>query len=284
MGNNNTINTSNKEDAKKRKKRKGFQHLIEIMDILRGTKGCPWDKEQTMESLKPFLIEEAYEVIDAIDKNDYKKIKEELGDLLYQIIFHARIAKERGEFTIYDVIAEVIDKMIRRHPHVFADSNVKDSKEVLAKWERIKDEEEGNSAKKSVLDGIPEAMPVLLRAKRLQEKAARYNFDWDNPVDIMKKIKEEVSELEEELSYSNKISTPTNNSISIEHEIGDVFFAVVNLARFINIDPDTALKKASERFVKRFNHIERCLAERGTSIRDAKLEEMEILWNEAKLG
>lgn len=252
-----------------------FHDLVNIMNKLRDKEdGCPWDIEQTRDSIKPYLIEEAYEVLEAIDEKNPDKIKEELGDLLFQIIFHAKIAEEQKEFDVFDVCKSTIEKMIHRHPHVFAGTEVSCSKEALKQWEEIKRKESKNIERKSVLDGIPPELPSLLRAYRLQEKAARTGFDWEKLEQVFEKLEEEMIELKKTFSAKNQIE--------IEHELGDVLFALVNIGRFIKVNPEEALRKAIGRFTKRFKYIEEKTAMKGKDLKDISLKEMNKYWNEAK--
>lgn len=249
-----------------------FEKLINIMSTLHGEKGCPWDKEQTRESLKPFLVEETYEVLEAIDEGDPEKIKEELGDLLFQIVFHCQIAKERNEFDIHDVIGKVAEKMIGRHPHVFGDASYETSGEVLKQWEERKKEEGKN--RESILEGIPKELPSLLRAHRVQARAARVGFDWERVEDALKKLDEELNEFREALNKESQAE--------IEDELGDIFFALVNISRFVGINPEDALRKTISKFISRFRYIEMRTAESGRSLSDMTLREMDELWDEAK--
>lgn len=251
---------------------KDFERLIEIMASLRGEKGCPWDKEQTRESLKPFLIEETYEVLEAIDEKDPEKIKEELGDLLFQIIFHSRIAEEKGEFNIHDVIRKISDKMIARHPHVFGEERFETSEEVLRQWEERKKEE--GKIRESILEGIPKELPSLLRAQRIQARAARVGFDWERVEDVLKKLDEEIKEFKEALDKREQTA--------IEDELGDIFFVLVNISRFVGVNPEDALRKTISKFISRFRYIEMKAVEAGKSLSDMTLEEMDSLWEEAK--
>jgi len=249
-----------------------FRKLVEIMAALRGDNGCPWDREQTRESLKPFLIEETYEVIEAIDEGSPEKIKEELGDLLFQILFHAQIGKERGEFDIDGVIDGITNKMLNRHPHVFGDEKYRTSEEVLKRWQEIKKSE--GKQEESLLEGVPSSMPSLLRAHKLQDRAARVGFDWERVGDVIAKLDEEVEEFKEALGK--------NSVHEMEEELGDIFFMLVNISRFIGVNPDDALRKTISKFIKRFRHIEITAAERGQVLSEMSLEEMDDLWNEAK--
>jgi tetrapyrrole methylase family protein/MazG family protein len=252
---------------------KGFERLVEIMRRLRGPGGCPWDAEQSHESLKRYLLEECYEVIEAIDKNDPEHLKEELGDLMLQPVFHAVIAEERGEFTLDGVLRTICDKLILRHPHVFGDKVVKSADEQVENWERIKKEEKGDE-RKSALSGVPPHLPALMKAQKVTEKAARVGFDWEHSDQVFAKVLEELHEFEETMT--------SGNEKRMEEELGDLLFAIVNLGRFLSLDPEDALRKTVERFSRRFNHIEETMHARGVHLKEASLEEMEILWEEAK--
>ena len=252
---------------------KSFERLVWIMRRLRGPGGCPWDAEQTHGSLKRYLIEETYEVIEAIDTNDSVLLKEELGDLLLQPIFHAAIAEEQGEFSTGDVIESICDKLIRRHPHVFGDQVIKNADEQIENWERIKKREKGEE-RKSALDGIPPHMPALMKAQKLTEKAARVGFDWEHVNQVFAKVLEELRELEETMVAGDQKR--------MEAELGDLLFAIVNLGRFLTIDPEQALEKTIFRFTRRFTFIEDALHGSGKSMKDATLAEMDLLWERAK--
>jgi tetrapyrrole methylase family protein/MazG family protein len=251
-----------------------MKKLVDLMATLRGPGGCPWDLKQTTESLKPFLIEETYEVIDALDEGDPHKVKEELGDLLFQIVFHARLAEEQGAFSLDDVIEANVEKMIRRHPHVFGNQKLATDKEVIANWEEIKKKEKGHTQRTSVLEGVPRSMPALSRAHRLQERAARVGFDWKRLDEALPKLDEEIAEFKESLKMEN--------AAKIEEELGDIFFMLVNLSRFLNVDPEEALRKTIGKFIRRFRFIEERAADAGKSLDDMSLDEMEYLWQEAK--
>ncbi len=249
-----------------------FQKLLHIMEKLRGEKGCPWDKEQTRESLKPYIIEEAYELIEAIEENQPEKIKEELGDLLFQIVFQCQIAKEERSFDMGDVIENIATKMMIRHPHVFGNADCKTSAEVVSQWEEQKKRE--GKLRDSILEGVPVAMPSLLRARRLQDRAAKVGFDWEKIEDALKQLNEELKEFRDALNKKKQDE--------IEDELGDIFFMLVNISRFVGINPEDALRKTISKFIHRFRHIEMRAAEQGRSLSDMSLSEMDLLWDEAK--
>lgn len=249
-----------------------FKKLVEIMAALRSESGCPWDKEQTRQSLTPFLVEETYEVLDAIERNDPVQIKEELGDLLFQIIFHCQVAKESAEFDISDVVDSISRKMIHRHPHVFGEEKFETSEEVLKQWEERKKEE--GKQRDSILEGIPKQMPSLLRAHRIQSRAARVGFDWEKREDVIKKLDEEIAEFKEALN--------SEDQAAMQDELGDVFFSLVNIARFIGVNPEEALRRTISKFIHRFRHIEMRAADMGKKLSEMSLQEMDSLWNEAK--
>jgi len=251
-----------------------FSQLVSLMARLRGPDGCPWDRKQTPQSLKPFLVEECYEVVDAIEDGSPDKVRDELGDLLFQIVFHARIAEEQGRFTIQDVITAIHEKMTRRHPHVFGDEKLSTDKEVLANWEEIKKKEKGHEDRKSILEGVPKELPSLLRAHRIQERAARVGFDWNHLNEVLPKLDEEIAEFKESLKEEN--------AGKIEEELGDVFFTLVNISRFLGVNPDEALRKTIGKFIHRFRYIEEQAATAGRSMNDMTLDEMEKLWQESK--
>ncbi|MBI4518388.1 MAG: nucleoside triphosphate pyrophosphohydrolase [Deltaproteobacteria bacterium] len=251
-----------------------FAELVQIMERLRAPGGCPWDREQSHASIKPYLIEEAYEVIEAIEANDDTELCLELGDLLLQVVFHAEMAQERGAFAIGDVIRAICEKLIRRHPHVFGDLEVKDSDEVLRNWSRIKAAERQHREDRSALAGVPRAMPALIRAQRLGEKAARVGFDWQRAADVLDKLAEELNEL--------RAAMQLGDPAAAESELGDVLYAATNLARHLNCNAEDALTKASDRFTRRFRYIEERLSAAGKDIHDTAIEEQEALWQEAK--
>ena len=249
-----------------------LNELIAIMSALRGENGCPWDKEQTRESLKPFIVEEAYEVLEAVDDKKPEAIKEELGDLLFQIVFQCQIAKEREEFDMAAVIDTIGRKMVARHPHVFGDADYKTSAEVLVHWEEQKKRE--GKQRESVLDGIPKELPSLLRAHRLQDRASRVGFDWERVEDVLPKLDEELAEFRQALKRQR--------TDEIEDELGDIFFVLVNISRFVGINPEDALRKTISKFIFRFRYIEMAAADRGKTLSDMTLAEMDALWDEAK--
>jgi len=251
-----------------------FEKLVEIMDRLREPDGCPWDREQDYESLRGYLLEEAYEVAETLDDGNEEGLREELGDLLFQIVFLSRIAKERGRFTIEDVVRGIGEKMVRRHPHVFGDATAENSEQVLRNWEAIKREEKPHRARASTLDGIPRGLPALLRAQRLGAKAARVGFDWEHPEQIVDKVTEELGELKEAMRDGDREA--------VREELGDLFFSLAMLARRMEIDPEGALQSGNAKFVRRFSWVERRLAGEEISVEEAGLERLERLWQEAK--
>lgn len=246
-----------------------FLQLVSIMKRLR--KECPWDLKQTPQSLRQYILEEAYETVEAIDNENWEELKKELGDLLLQIVFQAEIAEEKSRFTLENVMASINQKLIRRHPHVFGEVKVKDEDEVKNNWEQIKFEQEQRD---SVLAGIPLQLSGLLRAQRIQEKAAQVGFDWNNVNGIFNKLREEISELEQAIQEKNPEE--------IENELGDLIFTLVNLARFQKINAEDSLRKTINKFISRFQYIERKLAENNKSIYHSSLEEMDRLWEESK--
>jgi tetrapyrrole methylase family protein/MazG family protein len=249
-----------------------LKKLIDIMSALRGDKGCPWDKEQTRDSLKPFLLEETYEVLEALDEGDNEKIKEELGDLLFQIVFHCQLAKEKSEFDIDDVIEKISRKMLNRHPHVFGKTKFKNKEHFRKYW----DEEKKREGKKreSILEGVPKALPSLLRAHKLQKKAARVGFDWEKTEDVFEKMNEELEEFRKALKNKKQPE--------IEDELGDIFFMLVNISRFVGVNPEDALRKTISKFISRFRYIEMKAADKKRNLSDMTLKEMDALWDEAK--
>ena len=254
--------------------------LTALMARLRAPGGCPWDREQNHDTLKTHLVEEAYEVIEAIEQGDSAALQEELGDLLLQIVFHSQIAQEEGRFHIDDVIRQIHDKLIRRHPHVFADRDLKTSQEVLANWEAIKAEEKKSDPEateqqaRSILDGTPDNLPPLAHAYQLTSRAARVGFDWKEATDIFDKLHEEIGELQQCMAEGNRQR--------ISREIGDLLFVVVNLARHLHVDPELSLRRTNRKFVRRFRYIEDQIHRQGRTMQSASLEEMDRLWNESK--
>lgn len=262
---------------------KEFDELVRVMEKLRAPGGCPWDREQTYESLGQYLLEESYEAYDAIqetaDTGDTTNLREELGDVLLQVIFHSTIAKEKGDFTIDEVAAGVSNKLILRHPHVFEDKKLETADDVLNNWDELKKEERRRSGKvekqsESILDEVPVAFPALIEANKLTKKAAKVGFDWENAEQIFTKLDEEVSELRSAIEGKNKTE--------IQEEIGDLLFVVVNLARKLGVEPENALKKTNRKFRRRFIFIENELKSKDRSLEESDLEEMDALWNKAK--
>jgi nucleoside triphosphate diphosphatase len=254
-----------------------FDEFVKLIARLRAPGGCPWDREQTHASLKPMTIEEAYEVLEAIDEGDDEELAGELGDLLLQVVFHAQIAADEGRFDVGDVIQRVRDKMVRRHPHVFGGETAGTSGEVLRNWEAIKEAEQkaAGAAGASMLESVSTALPAVLEAYQMATKVSRVGFDWPDAPAVLAKLDEEISELREVVA-----SDP--GSRRVEEEVGDVLFAAVNAARLLNVDPESALKAANRKFRRRFGHVEERLRERGRRPADSDLEEMESLWTEAK--
>ena len=250
-----------------------FEQLVNIMRKLRAPGGCPWDAEQTHESLTRYLLEETYEVIEAIDEKSPQHLREELGDLLLQPVFHAAIAEESGDFTIDDVIGTLCDKLIRRHPHVFGDLVIKDSDAQIENWEKIKKQEKGDE-RPSALSGVPDHLPALLKAHKISEKASRVGFDWEHADQVFAKVMEELHEFEEAWAGGD----PTR----MEDELGDLLFAIANLGRFLSLNPEEALRKTITRFQKRFSFVEAALLLQGVPMQNASLEELDKLWEKAK--
>ena len=251
--------------------KKRFDALVAIMARLREADGCPWDRRQTRESLKPFLIEETYEILEVLDKGDDKGLREELGDLLFHIIFMARIAQEEGAFDIYDVIQGVAEKMVHRHPHVFGSSEVSGHHEVEANWAKLKAAEK---QRKSLMEGLPRHLPALMRAYRLTQRASKVGFDWEDKNQVWKKLEEELQEFQEALQEGQQEK--------LRDELGDILFTLANLARFIGIDPEDALRRVTNKFSERFQYIEKRLHAKGKDPHEASLAEMDALWEESK--
>lgn len=245
-----------------------FERLLVIMDELR--EKCPWDRKQTMQSLRHLTIEETYELGDAILDNNLEEVKKELGDLLLHIVFYAKIASENGAFDMADVAHGISEKLIRRHPHIYGDVEVADEEEVKKNWENIKLQE----GKKSVLEGVPKSLPALVKASRIQDKAAGIGFDWEASSQVLEKVKEELTELQTEIQQGNQEK--------IEEELGDVLFSLINYARFLEVDPESALEKTNKKFIKRFQYLEQKAQESNKSLQEMTLTEMDFFWEEAK--
>jgi XTP/dITP diphosphohydrolase len=250
-----------------------FERLLNIMDDLRAK--CPWDQKQTFESLRHLTIEETYELSDAILKGDKNEIKKEIGDILLHLVFYSKLGSETNDFNITDVINSLCEKMIFRHPHIYGDVKVENSEEVIQNWEKLK-QKEGN---KGALSGVPNSMPSLLKALRIQDKARAIGFDWDEPKQVWEKVQEELNELQVEVNTKDSV---TDNTTKIENEFGDVFFALINYARFLKVNPEDALEKTNKKFISRFNYMEQKILAQGKALADCSLTEMDIFWNEAK--
>lgn len=245
-----------------------FERLLDIMDDLR--EKCPWDRKQTLESLRHLTIEETYELGDAILENDLNEIKKELGDLLLHIVFYAKIGSEKKAFDIADVANGICDKLIERHPHIYGDVEVADEEEVKKNWENLKLKE----GKNSVLEGVPKSLPAMVKANRIQDKVAGVGFDWEEPKQVFEKLKEELGELQHEVNE--------NNSKKIEAEFGDVLFSMINYARFLKVDPESALERTNKKFIKRFQYLEEKTKAANKPLKDMTLAEMDVFWEEAK--
>lgn len=255
----------------KEEKLKAFGDFLDVLDTLR--EKCPWDRKQTNESLRPNTIEEVYELCDALMANDNVNICKELGDVLLHVAFYAKIGEEKGVFDLADVCKKLSDKLIFRHPHIYGNVEADTAEQVLGNWEKIKQKEKDGN--KSVLSGVPSALPALIKAARIQEKAANVGFDWEKREDVWDKVKEEVNEVEAELNRSE-------NDANIEAEFGDLLFAVINAARLYGVNPENALEHTNRKFISRFNYVEKSLKDEGRSFSDATLEEMDKYWDEAK--
>ena len=253
--------------------RRTFDELVQLMTKLRGPEGCPWDRKQTLADLKPFIIEEAYEVVDAIDRNDRDALLEEVGDLLLEAVFVAEIARESGTFDVYDSVTAIHDKLVRRHPHVFGEVEANDAEQVIVNWEKLK-REERKAENKSILAGVPQSMPALLKASRLTEKAARVGFDWRRTGDVFEKLDEEIAELRE--------AVDAGEHTAVAEEIGDLLFTVANLARKAGVNPEEALQSTNRKFMRRFESMEGQVRARDLNLDQLPLEELDALWNEAK--
>jgi tetrapyrrole methylase family protein / MazG family protein len=250
----------------------GFTRLVEIMARLRAPGGCPWDREQNFDTIKPYLLEESYEVMDAIDARDWEGLAEELGDLMLQAVFFAQMASEEGRFTIADSLEAINSKLVRRHPHVFGDGDAKTSSEVLRRWDEIKATEKPRP--KGLLAGVPRSLPALVEADKIAHKAAKAGFDWDNISQVFDKMLEELDELDR--------ARASGAQEAVEDELGDLLFVVVNLARFLKVDPEQALRRTNHKFRTRFAHVEQGVEAQGKTLKEAGIEEMERLWQEAK--
>jgi MazG family protein len=253
-----------------------FRRLIQLMAHLRAPDGCPWDREQTFDTIKPYTLEETYEVLDAIDARDWAALADELGDLMLQVVFYAQMAAEAGHFSIEDSLDAINTKLVRRHPHVFGDTEARTAEDVKKRWDEIKaDEKRSKKAeRKLLLDAVPRALPALVEASQISSRAARTGFDWENSEQVLAKLEEELHELAE----ARKTASPTE----IEGEIGDILFVLVNLARFVKVDPEQALRKSNAKFRRRFAHVEQSLREQGKELTDSNIDEMEELWQQAK--
>lgn len=252
------------------RKLQAFERLLDIMDQLR--EGCPWDKKQTFESLRTLTIEETYELADSILKGDKQEIKKELGDILLHIVFYAKIGSETNDFDIADVCDGISEKLIYRHPHIFSDTKVADAKEVEENWEQLKLKEKGGN--KSVLEGVPQSLPALVKANRIQDKVRGVGFDWDEKEQVWEKVKEEVSEVESEIRKGDQDK--------MEQEFGDLFFSLINAARLYGVNPENALERTNQKFMKRFNYLESKTLKQGRNLKEMNLEEMDEIWEEAK--
>ena len=248
---------------------KAFERLLDIISQLRDE--CPWDRKQTIESLRYLTIEETYELSDAIIENDLVEVKNELGDLMMHVVFYAQIGSEKNAFTIADVLTSVCDKLVRRHPHIYGDVDVNDAEEVKRNWEKIKLSE----GKKSVLDGVPKSLPAMVKANRIQEKARGIGFDWDHKDQVWGKLQEELGELKHEIDSNSDFS-------KVEDEFGDVLFSIINYARFVDVNPEDALERTNKKFIKRFQYMEDQVAVQKKQMSDLSLEQMEVIWQEAK--
>jgi len=255
-------------------KRYSFEDLRQIMARLRAPDGCPWDKEQTHQSIKEYFLEEVYEFLEAVEEGSVPHMREELGDLLLQVVFHAQMASEQDHYDIDDVIHELSDKLVRRHPHVFGEVEVSDSDEVVVNWEAIKNAEKGKESRKSRLDGIPVNYPALMKAKKLQVRAAKDGFDWPDAAPIWEKLDEEIGEVKEALTE--------NDADHLEDEIGDLLFVAVNLARKLGVDPEIALQRANRKFESRYRGMEALIESRGQKLSDLDLAAQDKLWDEVK--
>ena len=253
--------------------KRSFDELFELMKTLRGPNGCPWDRKQTLPDLKPYVIEEAYEVVDAIDRDDRRALMEEIGDMLLEAVFIAEITRDEGSFDIYDSITAIHDKLVRRHPHVFGEVEAKDAEQVLVNWEKLKSEER-KAENKSLLSGVPASLPALLKASRLTEKAARVGFDWRRTEDVFAKVDEEIGEL--------RGAIDSGDPQKMHDELGDLLFTIANIARKLNVNPEEALQSTNRKFTSRFEAMESEVHGSGRNLDQLSLEEMDALWDRAK--
>lgn len=264
------------DSSQKRSAGEKFEKLVAIMARLRSPEGCPWDRDQSFDTIKPYTLEETYEVLDAIDARDWPHLSEELGDLALQVVFYAQMAEDAGYFRIEDSLDAINEKLIRRHPHIFGDAQANTAEDVKKRWDEIKAEEKKGRADKQglLLDSVPRSLPALMEASQISSKAARAGFDWETPEAVLAKLEEELHELSEARRGASQEE--------IEGEIGDLLFVLVNLARFVKVDPEQALRKSNAKFRKRFAHVERELARAGKTLEQSTIGEMESLWQQAK--
>ncbi len=261
-----------------------FQRLVELMARLRGPDGCPWDRAQTFDTIKPYTLEEVYEVLDTIDARDWPALAEELGDLMLQCVFYAQMAKEAGYFTIDDSLDAINEKLLRRHPHVFGAAEAETPEDVKKRWDEIKaaELEEKNRARETLLDGVSRSQPALAEATQISKKVAAVGFDWETTDHVIEKLHEELDELAQARRKPREAGAAGERAEALEEEIGDILFVIVNIARHLKVDPEQALRKMNAKFRRRFARVERRLSEQGKSLQEASLEEMEALWEEAK--
>ncbi|BDD11347.1 nucleoside triphosphate pyrophosphohydrolase [Fulvitalea axinellae] len=262
------------EDKRRKEKLEAFDRLLTIMDELR--LNCPWDKKQTIDSIRHLTIEETYELSDAILENDHEEIRKELGDIMLHMVFYAKIADEEGRFDVADVLHGICDKLVHRHPHIYSDVQADDEEAVKQNWERIKLKEKGN---KSVLGGVPKSLPAMVKAHRIQDKARGIGFDWERKEQVWEKVEEEMAEFKQEFNIADDKQIDQKKAVE---EFGDLMFSLINYARFLKIDPEEALERTNRKFIKRFTHIEKRAKEEGKELGDMSLDEMDRYWNEAK--
>jgi len=267
-------NIKKTQDPKRNEKLQAFDRLLTIMDELR--ENCPWDKKQTMESLRHLTIEETYELADAVLEGDMEEIKKELGDIMLHLVFYSRIGSEKNAFDMADVLNSICDKLIHRHPHIYGDEKAEDEETVKKNWEKLKLKEKGNV---SVLGGVPQSLPAVIKAMRIQEKASGVGFEWENKEQVWLKVEEEIEEFKEELELEKRSS---GNGKKVQEEFGDIIFSLINYARFIGINPEEALERTNKKFIRRFQFIEEQIAKAGKTFSQMTLPEMDEYWNEAK--